>query len=260
MQKENPRYSGDNTPQYRVNLLQIQIDLYKIGYSLNGYRMIMNFVDLAKIEKLEEKLNGEKTPSNTNGDASAQNDSTSTQSESASDQIESSSTHDDFTPTQNDPTLPEITTQVTPESTPEVLKNDDDDINKIKGARESMDQNEILKELIELTSNNDDYKNLLKTLRQSRVEPKEILDIIRFFKDDHMSFDKEVIKQQLTYMSQRSSEDVGISAFSTYFINGVKDRLKSKNIDYYDLDKYLGIEEEELPNVPLYNWLDPENN
>lgn len=60
MQRKNPRYSGDNTPQYRVNLLQIQIDLYKIGYSLNGYRMIMNFVDLAKIEKLEEKLNGEK--------------------------------------------------------------------------------------------------------------------------------------------------------------------------------------------------------
>lgn len=35
--RKNPNWKGDNTFQYRVNLVQIQIDLNKIGYSLEGY-------------------------------------------------------------------------------------------------------------------------------------------------------------------------------------------------------------------------------
>lgn len=35
--RKNPKWKGDNTYQYRVDLLKIQKDLLKLGYSLEGY-------------------------------------------------------------------------------------------------------------------------------------------------------------------------------------------------------------------------------
>lgn len=256
--RKNPRYAGDNKPQYRVNLLQIQIDLYKIGYNLDGYRIIMNFVDLAKIENLQDKVLGQKTSNKPINDASVQNEPVENQSEPHAVRNESQLVQNDFRPNQIEPTLPENTSKITPESTSKNLKNDDDEKYINKGAREEMDQNEILQELIRLTSNNPDYKNLLKTLRLTRVEPNEILKILQFFESDPTAFDKDVIKQQLTWMAQKSNDEIGVSVFATYFINGMQDRLKSKNIDCSDLDSYLGIDKEELPYVPMYNWLEPD--
>ncbi|MFI3805823.1 hypothetical protein [Vagococcus fluvialis] len=44
----NPRYPGDNTPQYRVNLLKLQFDLRSMNNNLNAYPFIMNLVNLTK--------------------------------------------------------------------------------------------------------------------------------------------------------------------------------------------------------------------
>lgn len=38
-QRNNPKYKWDRTLQYRVNIYKIQKDLYKIGYSLEGYSL-----------------------------------------------------------------------------------------------------------------------------------------------------------------------------------------------------------------------------
>lgn len=251
--RKNPRYKGDNTPQYRVNLLQIQIDLYAIGYSLNGYKLIMNFVDLAKVEKLKEKINNDKTPEKPNSGALTQNESTLNQYESRSDQNDSTSTQNDFTSDQNDSTLPENTSK----STPEVLKKDDDEKYIKEGAHEKRNENDIAKDLLEMVTENPDFKNLFTTLRQFGIEPLEIYEILVYFKNNPQSFDKEVIKQQLTWMVEKSQTDVGISKFKTYFINGLEDKLKSKNISLEDIDAQLGIEKEELPYIPDFNWLNP---
>ncbi|MGO3651659.1 hypothetical protein [Vagococcus sp.] len=44
----NPRYPGDNTPQYRVNLLQLQFDLRSMNNSLSAYPFVIDLVNLTK--------------------------------------------------------------------------------------------------------------------------------------------------------------------------------------------------------------------
>ncbi|ANS52230.1 hypothetical protein BT246_69390 (plasmid) [Bacillus thuringiensis] len=36
--RNNPHWKGDNTYQYRVDIIKIQKDLFKLGYSLEGYK------------------------------------------------------------------------------------------------------------------------------------------------------------------------------------------------------------------------------
>ncbi|MBO1087129.1 MarR family transcriptional regulator [Enterococcus mundtii] len=272
LKRKNPRYKGDNTPQYRVNLLQLQIDLYSIGYSLNGYRLISNFVDFAKIQDLKKKLqegSGEKETNQENG-AIEPSDTNSFQNETGSTQNETGSLQNETTPIQNeitspqfetstlqnDTTLPEITTEVTPENTSEKFLEEDDEKNNKENTPTS--NNDILKKLLELTGTNKDYQRLLIALRKLGVQPMQIYKILMYFSENPNNFDKEVIKQQLTWMANKSQTEYGISSFGTYFINGINDRLQAKNIneiDYAEFDKLLGIEND-LPKVSLHNWLE----
>lgn len=48
--RNNPKYKWDKTLQYRVNLIQIAIDLFKIGYILQEYSLSKEFYD--HIQKL----------------------------------------------------------------------------------------------------------------------------------------------------------------------------------------------------------------
>lgn len=44
-ERNNPNFNWDKTKQYRVNLIKIQQDLLKLGYSLEGYSMDINFIN-----------------------------------------------------------------------------------------------------------------------------------------------------------------------------------------------------------------------
>jgi len=54
--RKNPKWKGDNTFQYRVNLLQIQTDLHNIGYALEGYPLLVE-------SKNETSESNNRTPS-----------------------------------------------------------------------------------------------------------------------------------------------------------------------------------------------------
>lgn len=41
--RKNPKWKGDNTFQYRVNLLKIQKDLQELGFSLEGYPLLVEY-------------------------------------------------------------------------------------------------------------------------------------------------------------------------------------------------------------------------
>lgn len=41
-QRKNPKYKWDNTMQYRVDIYKIQLDLAKLGYALEGYKLLPN--------------------------------------------------------------------------------------------------------------------------------------------------------------------------------------------------------------------------
>ena len=44
----NPRYPIDNTPQYRVNLLQLQFDLRSMNNNLSAYPFVRDLVNVTK--------------------------------------------------------------------------------------------------------------------------------------------------------------------------------------------------------------------
>lgn len=54
IQRRNPKYKWDKTYQYRVNLYKIQLDLGKMGYVLEGYKLLPNIKIVEEIESAEE--------------------------------------------------------------------------------------------------------------------------------------------------------------------------------------------------------------
>lgn len=54
IQRRNPKYKWDKTYQYRVNLYKIQLDLGKMGYVLEGYKLLPNIKIVEEIEIVEE--------------------------------------------------------------------------------------------------------------------------------------------------------------------------------------------------------------
>ena len=60
LERKNPKYKWDKTMQYRVNLYKVQLELGKLGYVLEGYKLLPNIKiseeveDEKEIEKIEE--------------------------------------------------------------------------------------------------------------------------------------------------------------------------------------------------------------
>ena len=57
VQRKNPKYKWDKTIQYRVDLYKIQLDLGKLGYALEGYRLLPNIQIVEEVEEVEESEN-----------------------------------------------------------------------------------------------------------------------------------------------------------------------------------------------------------
>ena len=53
IQRRNPKYKWDKTYQYRVNLYKIQLDLGKMGYVLEGYKLLPNIKIVEEVESIE---------------------------------------------------------------------------------------------------------------------------------------------------------------------------------------------------------------
>lgn len=130
--------------------------------------------------------------------------------------------------------------------------NDDDDNN-------NNSDNEVLLKINEIISRNLDYKNLTLILRHRNVTPRAIYAIISYFDNNPGIFNKNIIKQQLEWMAEKSEKEVGISNFEQYFINGYNQRIESKNgSQIEDLDTLLGLNNKKLPKISLHNWAEGE--
>ena len=57
VQRKNPKYKWDKTIQYRVDLYKIQLDLGKLGYALEGYRLLPNIQIVEEAGEIEESEN-----------------------------------------------------------------------------------------------------------------------------------------------------------------------------------------------------------
>ena len=71
IQRRNPKYKWDKTMQYRVDLYKVQLDLGKLGYVLDGFKLLPNIKIVEEIEIVEEvKEENEDIKENENKEAS----------------------------------------------------------------------------------------------------------------------------------------------------------------------------------------------
>ncbi|MGX6979021.1 hypothetical protein ACWN8V_07160 [Vagococcus elongatus] len=137
-------------------------------------------------------------------------------------------------------------------NTKELSKKDDDEINNNKA-------NDLLDRMSQIIKSNDEFKILAQLLFEINVGLDEISIILEYFNSNPENFKIDVIEQQLIWMQQKSATGVGISDFSVYFIKGVEKRMQSNRVsvdESIEKEFYsrLGIEED-LPQVPMFNWL-----
>lgn len=133
----------------------------------------------------------------------------------------------------------------------EFKNNDDDDI--YNTADKTLDR------MSEIIKRNEEFKILAQLLFEVNVSLEEIAIILEYFNSNPENFSIDVIEQQLIWMQQKSATGVGISDFSVYFIKGIEKRLQSNKVNVNEsIEKEfysrLGIEED-LPQVPMFNWL-----
>lgn len=253
LKRRNPRYTRDNTPQYRVNLLKIQVDLYSIGYSLSGYRLINQFINFADLSKLKESMNNKLVENEEYQTLKVQNDSMSLQNETIliqKDLSKLTSLQNETTLMQNETTLPEITTE-----------NEEEDIN-IPQIKEIglLSNQEVSQKLIEIIQSDTAGKFLkfIQLVHTAGVEERSILKICMFLKLNPELFDLDLIKQQLKWMVEKERNGSGIGSFSDYFTNGLRRRYDSTNgvtEAEQALSALLNSNKADIPKVSLKNWL-----
>ena len=258
MKRKNPRYNGDNTPQYRVNLMKIQIDLYELGYSLNGYKLISQFVDFAEVKKFKDKYDSNRTMDKPNNGTSTQNetgvnhsDSTSIQNETTLLQNETSSNQIGITPLQNETTLPKIT-----ETTTEITsESEEEELNIIKKSDTK------LGELIKIAKESEEFSVVIQMLFESNIELDDVMDIATGLKS-RGSVNIDAIKQQLDWIEHKSKTE-GIGNLSKYFLNGYDKRVLAIGVETREdfkneFKRRMGIDRANTVKVPMHNWLDDE--
>lgn len=60
-QRKNPKYNWDKTLQYRVDLYKVQLDLAKMGFALEGYKLLPNIEIKEDFEEIEEVTENKKS-------------------------------------------------------------------------------------------------------------------------------------------------------------------------------------------------------
>lgn len=257
LRRKNPRYKGDNTPQYRVNLFKLQLDLYSIGYSLNGYRLIMNVIDYAKVSELKNSYEQKQNSKKNSNDNSTQNESGPNQDDSTSAQNESTINQNEPTPTQNDTTLPEITNKDYTKGFEEEEEKRNKHKGVVKPSKTKVEYQTEQNVLNKLVNTNPKLTAVTKYLFQQGVELDDIAPIIIFLNDNHEYINQTLIAQQAE-RNRRIGSSQGLFSYSDYFINGL---VKfSKNLELttnYDNEEEFRVSiDGEIPKVSIQNWLE----
>lgn len=56
LERKNPKYKWDKTMQYRVNLYKVQLELGKLGYVLEGYKLLPNIKISEEVEEEKKEI------------------------------------------------------------------------------------------------------------------------------------------------------------------------------------------------------------
>ena len=74
IQRRNPKYKWDKTMQYRVDLYKVQLDLGKLGYVLEGFKLLPNIKIVEEVENIEDINENENKEAPTFAEVEADNE------------------------------------------------------------------------------------------------------------------------------------------------------------------------------------------
>lgn len=271
--RRNPKNKMDKTKQYRVDIVQIQKDLYELGYNLEGYPL---YEPAKKSEEIDSDntINYENSNENVQ-QRNVQNEKSNVHSEQSKVQIEQSnvqneqwSVPEEQSNVLREQAIPEITTEITSEIITETISdntssssipasdrvNKGDSVSKTKKETDKESEEDEFRNKIIDTCIESDYAKEMWRLVRSKVELDSktmygVLSAILEFKPTH----DMVLSQIETNAKKAKSGD--LIDYVKYFRLGLEMRMQT-----YLSSKIRNSENEnERQNkskISMYNWLE----
>lgn len=274
--RRNPKYKWDKTWQYRVNLNEVQSDLLKLGYSLEGYTLIIpgdhendSKESTGDEENNQKSQNVDGTGFDNDDLPNGQNDASRGQNDPSSGQNVLSNGQNVLSRGQNDPAIPKITTktttEITSETISEILGEEEEELNlnktkitKLENSTSEMKKYEDeLRETLhykKLIRENDVLKNISNLLLLSEVDPDKIIKIIIGIESNQINADFDSAKEQLKHCEVKQSIEP-IYDFVKYYLNGLSERCSNNNIKTYN----YAPEENHQEHIPMFDWTNKES-
>ena len=278
--RRNPKNKMDKTKQYRVDIVQIQKDLYELGYNLEGY-------PLYEPANKSEEVNGDNTVDFENSSenvqpCNVQNEQSNVHSEQSKVQIEQSTVQNEQWSVQNEQwsvpedqsnvlreqAIPEITTEITSEIITETISDNtssssitaSDRVNKggttYKTSKESdkeSEEDEFRNKIIDTCIESDYAKEMWRLVRSKvELDSKTMYGLLSAILEFEPTQDM-VLSQIETNAKKAKSGD--LIDYVKYFRLGLEMRMQT-----YLSSKIRNSENEnERQNkskITLYNWLE----
>ncbi|PFL57737.1 hypothetical protein COJ27_29505 [Bacillus cereus] len=240
--RNNPHWKGDNTYQYRVDILKIQKDLFQLGYFLEGYKF-----NVAEFQKEITEF---------------QNETPQSQNEIDSSKIEQSVSKQNGQ-FQNETTLPEITSEITSQTTSESNYSSSSSIDNLLNIVDGLQlENDEEEEYIN-TMSNFFYEIVVKRLHERKVFAKreEFIEILKTLQNKNvriatMKQVDKAIDEFLKDVNERINTSDPVRVPAIYFagrlemiVNRENAANRAKEYIRENKSKFEG-------KVLFYNWLE----
>lgn len=264
--RRNPKNKMDKTKQYRVDIVQIQKDLYELGYNLEGYPL---YEPANKSEETDSDntINYENSSENVQ-QRNVQNEQSNVHSEQSKVQNEQWSVPEEQSNVLREQAIPEITTKITSEIITETISdntssssipasdrvNKGDSVSKTKKETDKESEEDEFRNKIIDTCIESDYAKEMWRLVRSKVELDSktmygVLSAILEFKPT-----KEIVLSQIETNAKKAKSGDLID-YVKYFRLGLEMRMQT-----YLSSKIRNSESEnERQNkskISMYNWLE----
>ena len=211
-ERNNPIFKWDRTKQYRVNIIKIQQDLFKLGYALEGYPLLTDFIEHKDIIPSTETEHAENTEKTGIDNENVEIEPRSSIIEYASSKTEHGNSNSEHRNTRNETAIPEITTETTTYINNQSINRLSDRIDREKNNTMSETYNKYLS----LIKKNIEYETIANRLSCNELE--DIDEIIELMLSAVIS-NKNTIRI--------NSEEISIELVKSQFL-----RLKYEHIEY----------------------------
>ncbi|WP_257141369.1 MarR family transcriptional regulator [Bacillus toyonensis] len=240
--RKNPNWKGDNTYQYRVDILKIQRDLFKLGYFLEGYKF-----DLREFQ---------------NEIAEFYNETPQSQNRIDDSKIEQSipKSNNQF---QNETTLPEITTKITTEIKSESSLSSSSSLNNILDIVDELDleneeEEEYINQMCTLF-----YKSVVERLKDKKIfnNRQHFLDVLKTLREKNIRIGtmKQVdksIDEFLRTVEERSQTSNPIQKPAIFYAGRLAMVIERENTVETAKTFIRQNKDEFKDNILFFNWLE----